>query len=280
MIRVGKIAETEGEPDSRLACFARVITIGKSDRLRRRRAAPGGLAGESGRFGRAMLALQRGLCRPSQSAEAFHGSDNKSVRLSSSVLVLNRFYMAVHVVNVRRAFGLLFRELAEVIHFEEGQYANYNFESWREISELKASFKEPHEDWIRGGEFRDASAARDSPVVLRSRAEADDSLQSPQFFRPRRQPLPVLRQEFPDQRTEPGSRGAAKPQRRDLLGKHRLRLRGLQRAKGGRTPQEAHMKLIRPPVKPKRSPLLASSSAIRSTKAGRRSWIMPTGRSI
>jgi len=41
--------------------------------------------------------------------------------LASSVLVLNRFYMAVHVVNVRRAFGLLCRELAEVIHFHEGQ---------------------------------------------------------------------------------------------------------------------------------------------------------------
>ena len=75
------------------------------------------------------------------------------MRLSSSVLVLNRFYMAVHVVNVRRAVGLLFRELAEVIHFEEGQYANYNFESWREISELRVSFKKPHEDWIRGVNF-------------------------------------------------------------------------------------------------------------------------------
>ena len=39
--------------------------------------------------------------------------------LSSSVLVLNRLYMAVHVVSVRRAFGLLFRELAEVIHVED-----------------------------------------------------------------------------------------------------------------------------------------------------------------
>ena len=69
------------------------------------------------------------------------------------MLVLNRFYMAVHVVNVRRAFGLLFRELAEVIHLQEGQYANYNFESWREISELRASFKEPHEDWISAVNF-------------------------------------------------------------------------------------------------------------------------------
>ena len=73
--------------------------------------------------------------------------------LSSSVLVLNRFYMAVHVVNVRRALGLLFRELAEVIHLEEGQYANYNFESWREISALRSSFKQQHEDWIRGINF-------------------------------------------------------------------------------------------------------------------------------
>src|SRR6266496_4313252 len=73
-----------------------------------------------------------------------------SAALSASVLVLNRFYMAVHVVNVRRALGLLFRELAEVIHFEEGQYANYNFQSWREISALRAAFKEQHDDWIRG----------------------------------------------------------------------------------------------------------------------------------
>src|SRR5437762_13847618 len=73
--------------------------------------------------------------------------------LSSSVLVLNRFYMAVHVVNVRRALGLLFRELAEVIHFEEGQYANYNFETWREVSAMRAAFKRQHEDWIRGINF-------------------------------------------------------------------------------------------------------------------------------
>ncbi len=73
--------------------------------------------------------------------------------LGASVLVLNRFYMAVHVVNVRRAFGLLCRDLAEVIHFQEGQYANYNFDSWREVSELRASFKEPHEDWISSVNF-------------------------------------------------------------------------------------------------------------------------------
>ena len=73
--------------------------------------------------------------------------------LGASVLVLNRFYLAVHVVNVRRAFGLLFRELAEVIHLQEGQFANYSFDSWREVSELRASFKAPHEDWISSVNF-------------------------------------------------------------------------------------------------------------------------------
>ena len=58
--------------------------------------------------------------------------------LACSVLVLNRLYMAVHIVNVRRAFGLLCRELAEVIHPEDGKFATYSFDSWRETSELRA----------------------------------------------------------------------------------------------------------------------------------------------
>ncbi len=73
--------------------------------------------------------------------------------LSASVLVLNRQYMAVHVVSARRAFGLLLNQLAEVIHIEDGQYGNYDFDSWREVSELKAEFKEPNEDWVRSVNF-------------------------------------------------------------------------------------------------------------------------------
>ena len=116
--------------------------------------------------------------------------------LGASVLVLNRFYMAVHVINVRRAFGLLFRELAEVIHFQDGQYANYSFDSWREISELKAAFKRAARRLDPGGQFRDPGAAGDPAAGVRSAAEAGGPLQSPQHLCPRRQPLPVLRQGF------------------------------------------------------------------------------------
>ncbi|MEC8239876.1 MAG: hypothetical protein VX084_01980 [Planctomycetota bacterium] len=47
--------------------------------------------------------------------------------LNSSVLVLNRFYMAVHVIAARRALTLLYRDTAEVVHLEDGQYCNYSF---------------------------------------------------------------------------------------------------------------------------------------------------------
>jgi len=56
--------------------------------------------------------------------------------LETSVLVLNRFYMAVRVINVRRTFTLLYRDCAEVIENENGQYASYDFESWCELSQL------------------------------------------------------------------------------------------------------------------------------------------------
>src|SRR5271154_1743851 len=70
--------------------------------------------------------------------------------LDASVLVLNKMFMAVHVISVRRAFVLLCKELAEVVSLEDGQFATYNFESWREVSEYRAQhFREEDDDWVR-----------------------------------------------------------------------------------------------------------------------------------
>ena len=56
--------------------------------------------------------------------------------------------MAVRVINVKRAFSLLVREVAEVIDLDKGQYSNYDFDNWVEVSEFKKRF-EPHgHDWI------------------------------------------------------------------------------------------------------------------------------------
>ena len=72
--------------------------------------------------------------------------------LDGSVLVLNRMFMAVHVISVRRAFTLLTKEVAEVVNQEEedGQFISYDFRSWRELSEYKARhFRREQDDWIR-----------------------------------------------------------------------------------------------------------------------------------
>ncbi|GIW78289.1 MAG: hypothetical protein KatS3mg105_0096 [Gemmatales bacterium] len=47
-------------------------------------------------------------------------STPSSSALDASVLVLNKLYMAIHIISVRRAFCLLFKDLAEVISLEEG----------------------------------------------------------------------------------------------------------------------------------------------------------------
>ena len=57
--------------------------------------------------------------------------------LDASFLVLNKFYMAVHVVSVRRAFCLLFKDLAEVITIDDGRYTSFDFASWREVSQAR-----------------------------------------------------------------------------------------------------------------------------------------------
>lgn len=176
--------------------------------------------------------------------------------LSASVLVLNRVYVAVHIINVRRAFSLLCRDLAEVIHIEDGQYANYSFENWREISELKSEFKEPHEDWIRSVNFE-----IQVPRVIRLLGY--DRLPK-QIIRFNRRNIfardsnrcQYCGKRFPTQELSldhvmPRSRGGAASWENIVCACVQCNVR-----KGGRTPQEANMHLIRQPVKPKRSPLL------------------------
>jgi 5-methylcytosine-specific restriction endonuclease McrA len=177
--------------------------------------------------------------------------------LGASVLVLNRFYLAVHVINVRRAFGLLLRELAEVIHYQEGVYANYSFDSWREISELKAAFKEPHEDWIRAVNFE-----IQVPRVVRL-LEFDRLPKQAVRFNRRNifardgNRCQYCGKNFPTSELSldhvvPRSRNGPTSWENVVCACVACNVR-----KGGRTPHEAHMKLTRPPTRPKRSPLLA-----------------------
>lgn len=51
--------------------------------------------------------------------------------LNSSVLVLNRYYQPVHVTSVKRAFALLYQGVAKAI---DQQYRLYEFEDWAALS--------------------------------------------------------------------------------------------------------------------------------------------------
>jgi 5-methylcytosine-specific restriction endonuclease McrA len=68
--------------------------------------------------------------------------------LDCNVLVLNKHYMPIRIVGARRAFSLLWRELAEVVSLEDDRYSNYDFQSWCEVSQLKRNFEPDGYDWI------------------------------------------------------------------------------------------------------------------------------------
>ncbi|HWB53737.1 MAG TPA: hypothetical protein VG722_06075, partial [Tepidisphaeraceae bacterium] len=78
--------------------------------------------------------------------------------LNANVLVLNKYYQAIRVVNVRRAFALLCKEMAEVIHIEtdtagQSKWQNFDFSGWQELSALKAEFEPDGYDWIHTVRF-------------------------------------------------------------------------------------------------------------------------------
>jgi 5-methylcytosine-specific restriction endonuclease McrA len=176
--------------------------------------------------------------------------------LACSVLVLNRLYMAVHIVNVRRAFGLLCRELAEVIHPERGKFATYTFDSWRETSELRAEEKQADDDWIRAVNFE-----IQVPRVIR--LLQFDRLPKQKLHLNRRNVLArdghicqYCGRHFPSHllsidHVVPRSRGGQTTWENMVCACLACNLK-----KGGRTPHEAHMKLVSNPIRPKRNPLL------------------------
>ena len=179
--------------------------------------------------------------------------------LNTSVLVLNRSFVAVHVVNVRRAMTLLFRQLAEVVHIEEGQYAAYSLDSWREISALWAEFRErdDSEDWIRGVGFK-----LQAPRVIRLISCDRGPRQGVRFnrrnvFARDGNQCQYCGKHFPTSELSldpvvPRSRSGTTSWENIVCACVCCNVR-----KGGRTPHEARMQLVRQPVKPKRSPLLS-----------------------
>jgi 5-methylcytosine-specific restriction endonuclease McrA len=177
--------------------------------------------------------------------------------LGMSVLVLNRSFVAVQVTNVRRAIALLFRELAEVVHIEEGQFAAYSFESWRELSALRSSFRAPEQDWIRAVGF-DLQVPRVIRLMRCDRGPRQGlRFNRRNIFARDENVCQYCGRHFPTSELSldhvvPRSRGGDTSWENIVCACVACNVR-----KGGRTPQEARMNLVRLPAKPRRSPLLA-----------------------
>ena len=180
--------------------------------------------------------------------------------LDASVLVLNKLFMAVHVISVRRAFVLLCKELAEVVSLEDGQFATYDFQSWREISEYRLKnfqYSAEEDDWVRT-----ASTQIQVPRVIRLLAYEKIPRHTVKFNRRNIFARDNNQCQFCGKRyatsdlsldhVVPRSQGGVSSWENIVCACIDCNVR-----KGGRTPKQAHMGLIRKPEKPKRSPTLS-----------------------
>lgn len=180
----------------------------------------------------------------------------RATALTSSVLVLNRSYRPIRVVNVRRAFSLLFRQLAEVIHVEAGRYTSYDFTDWCELSLLAREFEPDSHDWIRTVRF-DIAVPRIIRLAIYDRLPK----QAVKFNRRniyardgnhcqycgRRFPTSDLSLDH----VIPRSQGGQSAWENVVCACLQCNIK-----KGGRTPTQAGMRLITPPTKPRRNPVL------------------------
>jgi 5-methylcytosine-specific restriction endonuclease McrA len=161
------------------------------------------------------------------------------------------------VISVRRAFCLLFKELAEVITIDDGQYSAFDFASWREVSEARAHFRDPDDEFIRTIHFE-----IQIPRIIRLLTYDRLPRQRVKFnrrnlFARDGNRCQYCGKKFPTNELSldhvlPRSRGGRATWVNIVCACVRCNVR-----KGGRTPCEAGMKLIRNPVQPKSSPVVS-----------------------
>ena len=180
---------------------------------------------------------------------------DQSIGLNANVLVLNRFYMAVRVCSARRAFSLLFRQLAEVISVEDGKYLSYDFESWTELSAYRDQFPE-QTDWVRTVRFSIAV-----PKVIRLLSYDRLPKQTVKLNRRNiyardhnrcqycgdRFPTSELTLDHVVPRTQGGG---------NTWDNLVCACVACNSRKGGRRPKQAGMKLVRQPAQPRRNPVI------------------------
>ena len=179
--------------------------------------------------------------------------------LESSVLVLNKFYAAVHIVNVKRAFALLFKESAEVVSIDNGQYNSYDFSSWVDVSAFKAEYELPDEDPYES--IRTFSIEIRVPKIIRlvvydKLPKARVKFNRKNIFARDKNICQYCGKRFPTSELSldhvvPRTQGGISTWKNIVCA-----CTDCNKHKGGRRPIEAGMKLIRKPVQPRHCPII------------------------
>ena len=176
--------------------------------------------------------------------------------LDSNVLVLNKHYAAVRVVSARRALTLLFKGIADVVALEDEQYASYDFDSWRALSEYRSKFQRDHHEWVQCIKF-ELAIPRIVRLLFYDRLPRQGvKFNRRNIFARDRNRCQYCGKRFTTSELSldhvlPRSQGGEANWTNIVCCCVKCNVK-----KGGRTPDEANMKLITKPVKPARSPVV------------------------
>jgi len=176
--------------------------------------------------------------------------------LSAKVLVLNKHYLAVRVTSARRAFILLSRGMAEVISVDDGRYNNFDFESWAEISELQQEYERERHDWVRTVRFDIAVPKIIRLVGYDKLPQQTVKLNRRNLFARDANRCQYCGDTFPTSELtidhiRPRAQGGGESWTNLVCACVPCNAR-----KGGRTPEQAGMRLMKKPVRPRRNPLI------------------------
>jgi 5-methylcytosine-specific restriction endonuclease McrA len=176
--------------------------------------------------------------------------------------------MALRVISARRAMTLIYRELAEVVSLEDGQYLSYDFDDWVEVSAAKASFEPDEHEWIRTVRFQIAVPKVIRLLVYDKLPRVEVKLNRRNLFARDQNRCQycgrrISTKDLSIDHVVPRSHGGRTCWENVVCACMRCNVK-----KGGRTPAQAHMTLVAKPMRPRRSPVLT----VKLSEARYASW--------
>jgi 5-methylcytosine-specific restriction endonuclease McrA len=174
--------------------------------------------------------------------------------LNTKVLILNRSYLPVHVTSVKRAFALLYQGVARAV---DEQYRTFDFDSWRDLAieveherlgVVGGLIRVPRVMLLIAYERVPKRHVRFSRFNIYARDNNTCQYCGKRFSRSELNLDHVL----------PRSRGGSSTWENVVCSCHTC-----NRRKGGRTPEEAKMLLMRRPRRPEWTPLTTEVSLFR-----------------